>query len=140
MGDSRMDALARDLARGRVSRRTALRRFLGGAAGLVLPSALMTEPALAHCPPSRKCGDKCCPSGFRCKHGKCKCKGDLTKCGKHCADLATDPANCGSCGHVCAAGQTCVGGQCTGGGATPTCGDGKAEGSEICDGADLKGA
>ena len=141
-GSSRLDALARDLAGGRVSRRTALRRFAGGAVGIALPTALIAEPALARCPPSRKCGSKCCPPGQRCKNRKCKCKGGLTKCGRKCFDVANDPVNCGVCGRACAPGQTCTAGQCTGGGTTtqPVCGDGKAEGTEICDGADLKGA
>jgi hypothetical protein len=65
----------------------------------------------------------------------------LKRCGKNCRDVSSDPANCGSCEHACAPGQTCVSGQCTGGTTTqPVCGDGKAEGSEQCDGADLKGA
>ncbi len=37
-------------------------------------------------------------------------------CGGRCVSLATDPANCGSCGHVCPAGAhasgACVGGRC----------------------------
>jgi hypothetical protein len=113
-----MDALAKDLAEGRISRRTAVRRFAAGAAGLAIPGALLAEPALARCPPSRKCGHKCCPHGARCKKGKCKCKGGLKKCGKKCLDVSSDAANCGSCGHVCPSGQTCVAGQCTG---TPQC-------------------
>jgi hypothetical protein len=146
-GESRLDALARDLANGQVSRRTALRRFGAGFAAAALPSFLVADEALARCPPSRKCGSKCCPPGMRCKHGKCKCKGGLTKCGKNCRDLAVDPLNCGACGHVCPAGQTCVSGQCTGGGGggggeTPqaVCGNGVKETGEACDGADLAGA
>ena len=140
-GESRMDALARDLAGGQISRRGALARLTGAAATTLVPSFLLADEALAACPPSRKCGSKCCPQGAKCKRGKCKCKSGLKKCGKKCVNVATDPANCGSCGRACASGQTCANGQCTGGTTTqPVCGDGKAEGSEICDGADLKGA
>jgi len=39
------------------------------------------------------------------------CRG-LTLCGDVCADLATDPAHCGSCGAACAPGLDCVGGSC----------------------------
>lgn len=36
-----------------------------------------------------------------------------TNCGGTCVQLATDGANCGSCGITCAAGQVCSGGKCT---------------------------
>jgi hypothetical protein len=141
-GESRLDALARDLANSQVSRRTALRRFGASFAAAALPSFLVAEEALARCPPSRKCGSKCCSSGQKCKHGKCKCKSGLKKCGKKCVNAGTDPANCGSCGHACAPGQTCVGGQCTGGGTTtgPVCGNNVKEAGEVCDGTELGGA
>ncbi|HTQ42058.1 MAG TPA: hypothetical protein VMI75_04815 [Polyangiaceae bacterium] len=35
------------------------------------------------------------------------CDGGLTACGEQCADLASDPKNCGACGH------DCLGGLCT---------------------------
>lgn len=42
--------------------------------------------------------------------------GALTVCvsdaGLHCAQVDTDPLNCGGCNHVCPAGLVCVGGQC----------------------------
>src|SRR5688572_911931 len=138
---SRLDALARRLATGEISRRGALARLGGAAVTAMVPSFLLADEALARCPPSRKCPGRCCPPGQRCKNRKCKCKGGLTKCGKQCLDVANDEANCGACGRACAPGQTCAAGQCTGGSTTqPVCGDGRAEGSEICDGADLKGA
>ncbi len=140
-----MDALARGLASGEISRRGALARLGGAAVTAMVPSFLLAEPALARCPPSRKCGSKCCPPGQRCRNRKCKCKGGLTKCGRKCLDVATDPANCGACGRACAPGQTCTAGQCTGGDQgggeqTATCGNGVKESGEICDGADLAGA
>ena len=141
MGESRLEALARDLARGQVSRRTAVQRLFGAVAAVALPGALFADTAFARCPPSRRCGEKCCPRGARCRSGKCKCKSGLKKCDGKCVDVSTDEANCGACGRACPAGKTCVGGQCSGGATTqPVCGDGRAEGSEICDGADLKGA
>jgi hypothetical protein len=48
-------------------------------------------------------GDACDPCV---KIGKANCTGT-------CRDVTgTDTANCGACGHSCAAGQTCYGGQC----------------------------
>ncbi len=42
-----------------------------------------------------------------------QCGGLAAKlCGDRCADVATDVANCGSCGNACAAGQVCSGGSC----------------------------
>ncbi len=86
MGEgARLDDLARDLARGAISRRTALRRLAAGALGIGLaatPSALADELERGNCPKSRRCGKKCCPKGAKCKNGKCKCKGGKTKCGK----------------------------------------------------------
>jgi hypothetical protein len=33
-------------------------------------------------------------------------------CGLACADVQTDPSNCGACGIVCAAGDVCTDGKC----------------------------
>ena len=41
------------------------------------------------------------------------CTSDLALCSDHCTSLATDPANCGVCGHSCAAGESCNGGACS---------------------------
>jgi hypothetical protein len=35
-------------------------------------------------------------------------------CPSGCANVATDPNNCGMCSHQCAGGQSCISGQCTG--------------------------
>jgi hypothetical protein len=136
MAGSRLDALAKDLATGRISRRSALRRFGAGFGAAVLPSFLFTDEALAKCPQSRQCGSHCCAQGARCKHGKCKCRDGKKVCGKHCVDTATDPSNCGTCGHSCPSGQTCTDGKC----AAAICGNNVAEGVEQCDGTDLRGA
>lgn len=41
------------------------------------------------------------------------CGPTLTLCGDACTATATDPLNCGACGHSCKTGQACSSGQCT---------------------------
>jgi hypothetical protein len=43
-------------------------------------------------------------------------------CGGACTDLQIDPANCGTCGHVCASGASCNNGSCACGAETNLCG------------------
>ncbi len=50
------------------------------------------------------------------------CAPGETNCGRGCVNTGTDFANCGSCGHACAAGQTCSSGTCS----TATCPSGMA--------------
>ena len=42
------------------------------------------------------------------------CVDGLTACGGVCLDVSADESNCGSCGHVCAAGVACIAGVCGG--------------------------
>ncbi|MBI5486728.1 MAG: hypothetical protein HY905_05310 [Deltaproteobacteria bacterium] len=48
------------------------------------------------------------------------CPPGRTRCATGCADLTTDPANCGGCGHACGATEVCNEGSCAG-----TCGGGR---------------
>ncbi|HUB06135.1 MAG TPA: hypothetical protein VMB50_04000 [Myxococcales bacterium] len=41
-----------------------------------------------------------------------ECLAAQTLCGDACTSLASDPSNCGACGALCAAGQSCVAGAC----------------------------
>lgn len=71
------------------------------------------------------CGscDNVCPPGQPgfvpgCAEGNCffmrerACAEGLASCGGVCVDLQVEPANCGTCGNVCAAGEICFAGQC----------------------------
>lgn len=134
-----IDDLARDLASGTISRRTALRRLAAGALGIGLaaaPTVLAEELERGNCPKSRRCGKKCCPKGAKCKNGKCKCKAGKKKCGKSCVDLESSQDHCGSCNTPCNEDETCVGGECT---PNTICGNDVVEGEEECDGNDLNG-
>src|SRR6266566_7342975 len=42
------------------------------------------------------------------------CREGLSECSLKCVDLRVDRANCGICGHPCAAGQVCSAGTCSG--------------------------
>ena len=50
------------------------------------------------------------PDGGTGLHGFCTAP--RLDCGEQCVDVGNDPANCGACGHACAAGQPCAGGAC----------------------------
>src|SRR5580704_8714562 len=68
--------------------------------------------------PTNCSSDSDCTAGYRCIGGECglppaaPCAGSQTSCGGTCSDAASDPKNCGSCGHTCAAGLTCASGAC----------------------------
>jgi len=60
---------------------------------------------------------KCRGNKTKCGRGCCVTTGAKPNCcptakGKACTNLASDPANCGSCGFSCAAGKVCAGGLC----------------------------
>ena len=68
------------------------------------------------------CGNVCpeAEPGFDvgCAAGNCffmrerACAEGLSSCNEVCVNRQTDPANCGTCGNVCAPGQICFGGLC----------------------------
>ncbi|MDX6588298.1 MAG: hypothetical protein QOI31_2771 [Solirubrobacterales bacterium] len=112
-GRSELDEVARDLATGEITRRTALVRLLGAGAGVAIAGVPGASAfSRKRCPASRKCGSKCCAKHASCKRGKCKCDGGYSKCGKKCIDLQTSTTNCGSCGNPCSAGEFCVDAEC----------------------------
>jgi hypothetical protein len=125
MDDNRFDAFvcSLDIA---IPRRGALVGALGtGLAALLTRIGIETAEAKKRkrkkkCKGGKKkCGKKCipkasccksadCPSGASCVNGGCVCPAGETDCEGTCADLATDGANCGSCGNGCASGEICV--------------------------------
>jgi hypothetical protein len=67
---------------------------------------------------AESCGaDGDCIPGAECNaEGFCRCVPGSVGCGDtHCADLASDPDNCGGCSVRCADGEACVAGECTDG-------------------------
>jgi alpha-tubulin suppressor-like RCC1 family protein len=60
--------------------------------------------------------ESACGDGASCVMGSCGCEGDLFDCGNafsaECADLTSDPRNCGSCGLTCGEGFDCIDGGC----------------------------
>jgi hypothetical protein len=57
------------------------------------------------------------------------CGANYTACGLSCADLGSDPRNCGACGTQCAAGQSCQSGVCK-----PLCAGGGVCAGGVCGG------
>jgi hypothetical protein len=66
------------------------------------------------------CGTSCTPCSAPanatpgCSANGCyfTCNANTISCGSTCVDPASDPSNCGSCGHVCPAGVSCEGKLC----------------------------
>lgn len=68
--------------------------------------------ASGQCVNSVCCESACNGVGQSCATGQCLCPGGLAECGNACADLDSDPNNCGSCGRGCLGGL-CEAGTCT---------------------------
>jgi MYXO-CTERM domain-containing protein len=61
-------------------------------------------------------GSEPCAAHLVCLEGACACPvAGTTDCGSFCADLLTDAASCGTCGHACDPGQHCDQGGCVSG-------------------------
>src|SRR5687768_10381288 len=95
MEDSRLDDLARAVGNPG-GRRRVLRALAGAALGGLIGARGLPERAAAarrHCP-----------------RGTEECR--VGRFGWYCADVGTDEANCGRCGHACPEGSTCAEGVC----------------------------
>src|SRR6185295_8516730 len=66
-------------------------------------------------------------AGTECVQRRCvaSCQPAATRCGQSCADLDSDPRNCGECGMICFSDQVCSEGQCS-------CAQGKALCAGVC--------
>ena len=92
---------------------------------------ILTDPAHCGacdtpCAPGQVCDRRICCTPLTCQPGECGsppdgCGGTLdcggcgagqTCCGGTCADLESDAAHCGTCGHACPTGQVCCSGAC----------------------------
>jgi hypothetical protein len=90
-----------------------------------------------------------CGAGETCSAGRCTCAGAMGSvgggevctggtpecCSTGCVNPASSTSNCGACGNVCGAGETCSAGACTCGGTSGTMGVGEActgAGNECC--------
>ena len=86
-----------------------------------------------------------CGANEQCVSGKCSCGGNAACVGGQaccstasggatCADVTSDSANCGSCGHGCATGEICQNKVCTpnSGGCSPACMNGNTCVGGVC--------
>ena len=62
-----------------------------------------------NCDDSDACSVDYCDPASGCKHNS---PPGFKGCGGQCANILTDPANCGDCGAKCQGGQLCLGGKC----------------------------
>ena len=107
MDDARFDALARAISQVH-TRRGAL---AGVAGGLLLPLVADDLPAAGAGRRDEARGESW--RHRKCPHGLTKCTFKKGKKKKHrCFDLQLDAVNCGACGTICPAGQSCCAGTC----------------------------
>ncbi|MGI9020518.1 MAG: hypothetical protein ACR2G3_07405 [Solirubrobacterales bacterium] len=121
-GGSSLDRIARELASGEFSRRTALRRLAGATLAAALPGAVLADSALgrglscvidADCDDGNPCTDDSCVGGA--------CSNVNVQNGTSCGDA-----------NVCNGAETCQGGFCLQG--TPlVCDDGNPCTTDSCD-------
>lgn len=105
----------------------------GGAPGPVATgAAATTAPATATPPPPPPSQNpRPTESTTGCGTGQTVCNSGGSAI---CVDLTSDSRNCGACGTVCGAGNTCANGTCVGGGQGGACPGGCATGQACCTG------
>ncbi len=119
----------------------------GGDGGTPACVDMMTDPtncgACGHaCPQGEGCSAGQCSTycygsstgGFACGSPSmpdggvnCSSCAGTTACNGICVTLSSDPNNCGACGNVCAAGESCTNGSCT-----PLCAAGEVCAAGLC--------
>lgn len=114
MDSQRFDDLTRALVRP-LGRRGLFKTIAGAGFG-VAASARVAGDADAACPEGQFAGTGnrclCKTSGRPPGPDGCSCSAGLTSCTGVCTGLSSDPGNCGACGIVCSADQTCLSGSC----------------------------
>jgi hypothetical protein len=135
-----LDALAKGLATGTLSRGRAI-RWMGGA---LLGAALASVPGVAWANDCRRLGRECrrdsqCCSGNCVRRGDdkvCGCPEGKRRCNDRCVNLDRNENHCGECFNSCDAGEQCVRGECQGGACDgQICGDLCCTAGESCYGA-----
>jgi hypothetical protein len=126
MAESRCDLISRALG-GAASRRTVVGGVLGSLASMLRPGgddeARARRRHKHRCPKSRRCGAKCCRSGFVCQAGICACPSGQKACGRTCAVCCSDGdcstgicangvCRCQGTGSACTQPSQCCSGLC----------------------------
>jgi hypothetical protein len=102
--------------------------------GVPSPQTEVCGPDLVSQTQGTTCANNACANGACCTSptavvcGGCNMLGQAIP-GGACTELASDPSNCGACGHACAAGDICTSGMCRG---APIMGDQDAGGMLCC--------
>jgi hypothetical protein len=114
-----LDALAKGLASGTLSRGKAI-RWMGGA---LLGAALASLPGVVWANDCRRLGRECrrdsqCCSRNCVRRGDdkvCGCPEGQSRCNDRCVNLQRNERHCGACFNRCAEGEECVESKCQGG-------------------------
>ena len=117
MDGPRFDALTRRLTAA-FSRRNLLAALGAGLLAMRpggMDASARCRAAMATCTRDAACCSGICARGRNVpihQRNRCACTEGLVPCRGTCADIATDGANCGACGHACGLLEVCAAGAC----------------------------